>query len=74
MRAGQVNSRLTGPAENVVMKEMVDSQIVVAWQRQDYYGQIVVTADGPIGRAADPQGQTVAFGSPGSTSQQLGPA
>ncbi len=74
MRAGQVNFVLTGPAEYVVMKELVDPQIVVAWQRPEYYGQIVVLADGPIGRAADLEGETVAFGSVGSTSQQLGPA
>ena len=74
MRAGQVNFVLTGPAEYVVMKEMVDPRIVVAWQRPDYYGQIVVLADGPIGRASDLEGKTISFGSVGSTSQQLGPA
>ncbi|MEM9798112.1 MAG: PhnD/SsuA/transferrin family substrate-binding protein [Pseudomonadota bacterium] len=74
LNAGQVNFVLTGPAEYVVMKELTDAQIVVAWQRPDYYGQIVVLADGPIDRASDLQGQTVSFGSVGSTSQQLGPA
>ncbi len=74
MRSGQVNFVLTGPAEYVVMKELVDPQIVVAWQRPDYYGQIVVLADGDISRAADLEGETVSFGSVGSTSQQLGPA
>jgi phosphonate transport system substrate-binding protein len=74
MRAGQVNFVLTGPAEYVVMKEILDPRIVVAWQRPDYYGQIVVMADGPIGRAADLRGQSVSFGSVGSTSQHLGPA
>ena len=74
MNSGAVNFVLTGPAEYVVMRELTDAQIVVAWQRPDYYGQIVVMADGPIGRAADLAGQTVSFGSVGSTSQQLGPA
>ena len=74
MRAGQVSFVLTGPAEYVVMKELLDPRIVVAWQRPDYYGQIVVLADGPIGRAADLEGEAVSFGSVGSTSQQLGPA
>lgn len=74
MNAGQVNFVLTGPAEYVVMKELTDAQIVVAWQRPDYYGQVVTLADGPVKKAADLAGQTVTFGSVGSTSQQLGPA
>ncbi len=74
MRAGQVNFVLTGPAEYVVLKELLDPRIVVGWQRPDYFGQIVVLADGPIGRAADLEGEIVSFGSVGSTSQQLGPA
>ena len=74
MNSGAVNFVLTGPAEYVVMKELADPRIVVAWQRPDYYGQIVVLADGEVGRAADLEGRTVTFGSVGSTSQQLGPA
>lgn len=74
MNAGQVNFVLTGPAEYVVMKELTDPQIVVAWQRPDYFGQIVVLADSPYKTAADLKGQVVSFGSVGSTSQQLGPA
>ncbi len=74
MNSGQVNFVLTGPAEYVVMKELTDAQIVVAWQRPDYYAQIVALADSPIKRAADVKGQSVSFGSVGSTSQHLGPA
>ncbi|MEM9277125.1 MAG: PhnD/SsuA/transferrin family substrate-binding protein [Pseudomonadota bacterium] len=74
MNSSQVNFVLTGPAEYVVMKELTDAQIVVAWQRPDYFGQIVTLADGPIKTAADLKGKTVSFGSVGSTSQQLGPA
>ncbi|MFQ6546776.1 PhnD/SsuA/transferrin family substrate-binding protein [Aestuariibius sp. 2305UL40-4] len=74
MRAGQVNFVLTGPAEYVVMKEILDPQIVVAWQRPDYYAQIVTLADSEVGSAADLEGGTVSFGSVGSTSQHLGPA
>lgn len=74
MNAGQVNFVLTGPAEYVVMKQLTDAQIVVAWQRPDYFGQIVVLAEGPIRTAADLKGKIVSFGSVGSTSQQLGPA
>ena len=74
MNAGQVNFVLTGPAEYVVMKELTDAQIVVAWQRPDYFAQIVALADGPVSTAADLKGQIVSFGSVGSTSQHLGPA
>jgi phosphonate transport system substrate-binding protein len=74
MNAGQVNFVLTGPAEYVVMKELTDAQIVVAWQRPDYFGQIVVLADGDVSTAQDLKGKIVSFGSVGSTSQQLGPA
>lgn len=74
MNSGQVNFVLTGPAEYVVMKELTSAQIVVAWQRPDYFGQIVTLADGPIKTATDLKGKIVSFGSVGSTSQQLGPA
>lgn len=74
MNAGQVNFVLTGPAEYVVMKELTDAQIVVAWQRPDYFGQVVALADGDVKTAADLKGKIVSFGSVGSTSQQLGPA
>ena len=74
MNAGQVNFVLTGPAEYVVMKELTDAQIVVAWQRPDYFGQIVVLATGDVATAQDLKGKVVSFGSVGSTSQQLGPA
>ncbi|MEM6463521.1 MAG: PhnD/SsuA/transferrin family substrate-binding protein [Pseudomonadota bacterium] len=74
MNAGQVDFVLTGPAEYVVIKELVDPKIVVAWQRPDYFAQIVVMAGGPIKSADDLKGKTVTFGSVGSTSQHLGPA
>ena len=74
MNAEQVDFVLTGPAEYVVIKELTDPTIVVAWQRPDYFAQIVVLADGPISDAEDLKGKTVTFGSVGSTSQHLGPA
>ncbi|MEO0821726.1 MAG: PhnD/SsuA/transferrin family substrate-binding protein [Pseudomonadota bacterium] len=74
MNAEQVDFVLTGPAEYVVIKELTDPTIVVAWQRPDYFAQIVVLADGPISGAEDLKGKTVTFGSVGSTSQHLGPA
>lgn len=70
----QVDLVLTGPAEYVVIKELTDAEIVVAWQRPNYFAQIVTMAEGPISSVQDLKGQTVTFGSVGSTSQHLGPA
>ncbi|HEU4986908.1 MAG TPA: PhnD/SsuA/transferrin family substrate-binding protein [Rhizobiaceae bacterium] len=74
LTSDQVDFVLTGPAEYVVMKQLTDARIVVAWQRPDYYAQVVVLADGPIDDVQELKGKTVAFGSVGSTSQHLGPA
>ncbi|MDX6751395.1 PhnD/SsuA/transferrin family substrate-binding protein [Geminicoccaceae bacterium 1502E] len=74
IRQGLVDLVLTGPAEYVVIDGLTDAQIVTAWQRPNYYAQIVVMAEGPIKSVADLKGRTVSFGSVGSTSQHLGPA
>ena len=74
LKAKQVEFVLTGPAEYVVIKSLTDSKIVVAWQRPDYFAQIVVMAEGPIKNADDLKGKKVTFGSVSSTSQHLGPA
>lgn len=71
---GQVDLILTGPAEYVVIKELTNPEIVAAWQRPNYYAQIVALANGPIKGVADLKGKKVTFGSVGSTSQHLGPA
>ncbi|ADZ71259.1 PhnD/SsuA/transferrin family substrate-binding protein [Polymorphum gilvum] len=65
---------LTGPAEYVVIKQLTDAQIVVGWQRPDYFAQVVTLADGKIKTVEDLRGKIVTFGSVGSTSQHLGPA
>ena len=74
MNSGQIDLVLTGPAEYVVMKELAQPKIVVAWQRPDYFAQIAVLSDGPIRSLQDLKGKKVSFGSVGSTSQHLGPA
>ncbi|MDF1586896.1 PhnD/SsuA/transferrin family substrate-binding protein [Marinimicrococcus flavescens] len=74
IRQGLVDLVLTGPAEYVVIDGLTEAQIVTAWQRPNYYAQIVVMAEGPIKSVADLKGKTVSFGSVGSTSQHLGPA
>ena len=74
LNQGQVDLVLTGPAEYVVMKELTDAKIVVAWQRPNYYAQIVTMSEGDIKSVSDLKGKIVTFGSVGSTSQHLGPA
>jgi phosphonate transport system substrate-binding protein len=74
MNSGHVELVLTGPAEYVVMKQLSDPRIVVAWQRPDYFAQIAVLANGPIRSIDDLKGKKVSFGSVGATSQHLGPA
>ena len=74
LNSGQVDLVLTGPAEYVVLKELNQPQIVVAWQRPDYFAQIAVLATGDIKSVEDLKGKKVSFGSVGSTSQHLGPA
>jgi len=74
MRADQVDFVLTGPAEYVVFKQLTDAEVVVGWQRPDYFAQIVTLADGDYRSVDALRGQTVSFGDVGSTSQHLGPA
>lgn len=74
INSGNVDLVLTGPAEYVVMKELAQPVIVTAWQRPDYFAQVVTLTEGPVRTVADLKGRTVAFGSVGSTSQHLGPA
>lgn len=70
----QVDLILTGPAEYVVIKELTSPEIVAAWQRPNYYAQIVTMAKGDIRGVADLEGKRVTFGAVGSTSQHIGPA
>lgn len=74
LNSGQIDLVLTGPAEYVVMKELAQPKIVVAWQRPDYFAQIAVLANGPIRSLDDLKGKKISFGGVGSTSQHLGPA
>ena len=74
MRAKQADFVLTGPAEYVVIKATTGAEVVVGWQRPDYFAQIVALATGPIKSVKDLKGKKVSFGSVGSTSQHLGPA
>ena len=74
MAADQVDFVLTGPAEYVIFQARTDAEVVVGWQRPDYFAQIVTLADGPFQTAEDLRGQTISFGAVGSTSQHLGPA
>ncbi|MBB3995942.1 phosphonate transport system substrate-binding protein [Sulfitobacter undariae] len=70
----QVDLILTGPAEYVVIKALTNPEIVAAWQRPNYFAQIVALAKSDIRSVKDLKGKRVTFGAVGSTSQHLGPA
>ena len=65
---------LTGPAEYIVFRARAKAVPVVAWQRLDYFTQIVTLNGNGIQTIADLKGKKVAFGDIGSTSTHLGPA
>lgn len=65
---------LTGPAEYIVFRARAKAVPVVAWQRLDYFTQIVTLNGNGIQTIADLRGKKIAFGDIGSTSTHLGPA
>ena len=71
---GHVDFILTGPAEYIVFRARAKAVPVVAWQRLDYFTQLVVTNESEIKTLADMKGKIIAFGDVGSTSTHLGPA
>lgn len=74
MNSGQLELALTGPSEYVVMHEMTKADVIVGWQRPDYFAQVVTLAGRGINTPKDLKGKKIAFGSAGSTSTHLGPA
>ena len=71
---GHVDYILTGPAEYIVFRARAKAVPVVAWQRLDYFTQIVTMNDSGIRTINDLKGKKIAFGDVGSTSTHLGPA
>ena len=71
---GHVDYILTGPAEYIVFRARAKAVPVVAWQRLDYFTQLVVTNESAIKTLADMKGKKIAFGEVGSTSTHLRPA
>ncbi len=71
---GHVDYILTGPAEYIVFRARAKAVPVVAWQRLDYFTQLVVTNESSVKTLADMKGKIIAFGDVGSTSTHLGPA
>ena len=71
---GHVDYILTGPAEYIVFRARARAVPVVAWQRLDYFTQLVVTNESSVKTLADMKGKVIAFGDVGSTSTHLGPA
>jgi phosphonate transport system substrate-binding protein len=74
MAADRVDLVLTGPAEYVIFAQRTKAQPIVVWQRPNYFGHVVVLADGPIKSLADLKGKKVSFHEIGSTSRHLAPA
>ncbi|WP_246753048.1 PhnD/SsuA/transferrin family substrate-binding protein [Sinorhizobium sp. BG8] len=74
MNSGLLELALTGPSEYVVMHEMTKADVIVGWQRPDYFAQVVTIAGRGINSPKDLTGKKIAFGSAGSTSTHLGPA
>lgn len=73
LRFKKVDFVMTGPAEYVVIKKRTNAEIVVGFSRPDYFATVITLADSPYSSVKALQGQTVAFGSVGSTSKHLGP-
>jgi len=71
---GHVDYILTGPAEYIVFRARAKAVPVVAWQRLDYFTQIVTLNGNGVTTIDDLKGKKVAFGDVGSTSTHLGPA
>ena len=73
MKNKKIDLVLTGPAEYVIFKSMTDAQTLVGFSRPDYFGDIVVMADGPIQDLKQLKNKKVAMGGVGSTSKHLAP-
>ena len=73
MKNKKIDLVLTGPAEYVIFKSMTDAKTLVGFSRPDYFGDIVVMADGPIQDVKDLKNKKVAMGGVGSTSKHLAP-
>lgn len=69
----RVDYVLVGPAEYVVFRERAGAKPVVAWQRLEYYTEIVVPAQSKVRSYKDLKGKKIAFGDIGSTSTHLAP-
>jgi phosphonate transport system substrate-binding protein len=73
MKNKKIDLVLTGPAEYVIFKSMTDAKTLVGFSRPDYFGDIVVMADGPIQDLKQLKNKKVAMGGVGSTSKHLAP-
>ncbi len=73
MKNKKIDLVLTGPAEYVIFKSMTDAKPLVGFSRPDYFGDIVVMADGPIQDLKQLKNKKVAMGGVGSTSKHLAP-
>ncbi len=73
LRGETVDFVVTGPAEYIVINTLTRATPLIGFGRPDYRCAIVVRADAGYDSIMDLQGQTIAFGDVGSTSNMLCP-
>lgn len=73
LRGETVDFVVSGPAEYIVINQLTDAEPLIGLGRPDYHCAVVVRADSGIASVAELEGQTVAFGDVGSTSNMLCP-
>lgn len=73
LRGETVDFVVTGPAEYIVINTLTRATPLIGFGRPDYRCAIVVRADAGHDSIMDLQGQTIAFGDVGSTSNMLCP-
>jgi phosphonate transport system substrate-binding protein len=73
LRGETVDFVVTGPAEYIVINTLTQATPLIGFGRPDYRCAIVVRADAGHDSIMDLQGQTIAFGDVGSTSNMLCP-
>lgn len=73
LRGETVDFVVTGPAEYIVINTLTQATPLIGFGRPDYRCAIVVRADAGHDSIMDLEGQTIAFGDVGSTSNMLCP-
>ena len=73
LRGETVDFVISGPAEYIVINTLTEAEPLIGLGRPDYHCAIVVRADSGIAQVSELEGERVAFGDVGSTSNMLCP-